>query len=53
VATRRSILIQDCAASSAALTGRAAERGGNGLVTPRRPDGVWHVSRDIVLGLNL
>jgi protocatechuate 3,4-dioxygenase beta subunit len=32
---------------------RTAERGGSGLVTPRRMQGVWLAQRDIVLGLNL
>lgn len=32
---------------------RTAERGGPGLVTPRRVAGVWQVRRDIVLGRNL
>ena len=32
---------------------RTAERGGSGLITPRRVDGVWQAKRDIVLGLNL
>lgn len=30
-----------------------AGRGGSGVATPRRLDGVWQVQRDIVLGLNL
>lgn len=32
---------------------RTAERGGSGLVTPQRVDGIWQARRDIVLGLNL
>jgi hypothetical protein len=32
---------------------RGAERGGKGLAMPVRRQGIWHVRRDIVLGLNI
>jgi protocatechuate 3,4-dioxygenase beta subunit len=32
---------------------RGPERGGRGVVAPRRVDGVWQVRRDIVLGRNI
>jgi protocatechuate 3,4-dioxygenase beta subunit len=32
---------------------RQNDRGGNGLAKPTRVDGTWHVTRDIILGMNI